>query len=153
VKAARVRATGVIVRFLSLLDVIILHLGVLMLALMHAQLRSDARRGGSPVGGMSELASVDFVYLYAGWKGPENGRCYLLSANREIGREVRTGTADDIQEVLTARRAQKERANQVVMLLFSDDGWYSAWDSKRLAGIEQTWRIKVIPVYNVRLSR
>ncbi|MCS6896440.1 MAG: hypothetical protein NZM29_00575, partial [Nitrospira sp.] len=104
-------------------------------------------------GGMAELADVDFVYLYAGWKGAENGKCYLLSANREIGREIRTDTADDIQEVLTVRRTQKERANYVVMLLFSDDGWYSAWDAKRLAGIEQTWKVKVIPIYNVRLSR
>lgn len=152
-KATRVRATGVIVRFLSLLDVIILHLGVLMMALMYAQLRSKAKPEGSPADGLSKLANVDFVYLYAGWKGPENGRCYLLGANSQIEREVGTDAADDIQNVLTARGAQKERSNQVVMLLFSDDGWYSAWDTKRLAGIEQTWKVRVIPVYNVRLSR
>jgi len=148
-----VKATGVIVRFLSLLDVALILLGVLMITLMQAQLRSDAKQDNSSTDGLAELADVDFVYLYAGWQGAENGRCYLLSANREIGREVRTDTADDIQEVLTARKTQKERANQVVMLLFSDDGWYSAWDAKRLAGIEQTWKVKVMPVYNVRLSR
>jgi hypothetical protein len=148
-----VKATGVIVRFLSLLDVALILLGVLMITLMQAQMRSDAKQGNSSADGMAELADVDFVYLYAGWKGGENGRCYLLSANREIGREVRTDTPDDIQEVLTARRTKKDRANQVVMLLFSDDGWYSAWDAKRLAGIEQTWKVKVMPVYNVRLSR
>jgi hypothetical protein len=153
VKATRLRATGVIVRFLSLLDVIILHLGVLMMALMHAQLRSEAKWRDSPPDVKSELAQVDFVYLYAGWKGPENGRCYLLGADRQIEREVGTDTADDIRNILTARRAQRERANQVVMLLFSDDCWDSAWDPKKLAGIEQTWKVKVIPVYNVRLSR
>lgn len=152
-KATRLRATGVIVRFLSLLDVIILHLGVLMLALMHAQLRTEAKRDNSPTDAMSQLAHIDVVYLYAGWKGVENGRCYLLGSNRQIEREVRTDTMDDIQEVLKAKRAQKERANPVVMLIFSDDGWYSAWDEKRLAGIEQTWKVKVMPVYNVRLSR
>lgn len=148
------KATGVIARFLSLLDIALILLGLLMITLMLAQLRSDAKQGNSSADGMAELANVDFVYLYAGWKGAENGRCYLLiSANGEIGREVRTDTADDIQEVLAARRTQKERANQVVMLLFSDDGWYSAWDPKRLAGIEQTWKVKVVPIYNVRLSR
>lgn len=147
------KATGVIVRFLSLLDVALILLGVLMITLMQAQLRSDAKQDTSSADGMAELADVDFVYLYAGWKGAENGRCYLLSANREIEREVRTDTADDIQEVLTTRRTQKERANQIVILLFSDDGWYSAWDAKRLAGIEQIWKVKVMPVYNVRLSR
>lgn len=147
------KATGVTGRFLSLLDVALILLGVLMITLMQAQLRSEAKQGRSSADGMAELADVDLVYLYAGWKGPENGRCYLLGANREVGREVRTDTADDIQEVLAARSAQKERANPVVLLLFSDDGWYSAWDAKRLAGIEQTWKVKVIPVYNVRLSR
>jgi hypothetical protein len=148
-----VKATGVIARFLSLLDITLILLGVLMITLMQAQLRSNAKQGHSTADGMAELADVDFVYLFAGWKGSENGRCYLLSANRELGREVRTDTADDLQEVLAARRAQKERRNQVVMLLFSDEGWYSVWDAKRLAGIEQTWKVKITPVYNVRLSR
>ena len=147
------KATGVIVRFMSLLDVALILLGVLMITLTQAQMRSVAKQGNSSADGMAELADVDFVYLYAGWKGEENGRCYLLSANCQIGREVRTDTPDDIQEVLTARRTQKNRANQVVMLLFSDDGWYSAWDAKKLAAIEQAWQVKVIPVYNVRFSR
>ena len=147
------RATGVIVRFLSLLDVALILLGVLMIALMQAQLRSDVKRGQSPAGGLVELADVDFVYLYAGWKGPENGRCYQLGPNREIGREVRTDTAEDLKGILASRSAIRGRKNQVVMLLFSDDGWYSAWDAKRLNGIEQAWEVKVVPVYNVRLSR
>jgi hypothetical protein len=136
-----------------LLDVALILLGVLMITLMQAQLRSYAKQGNFSADGMAELADIDFVYLYAGWKGEENGRVYEIRNNGEIAREVRTDTADDIQEVLTARRTQKERANQVVMLLFSDDGWYSAWDAKRLAGIEQTWKVKVMPVYNMRLSR
>jgi len=148
-----VRATGVIVRFLSLLDVALILLGVLMIALMQAQLRSDAKEGRSASDRMAEVADVDFIYVYAGWKGPENGRCYLVNANREIGREMRTDTAEDIQEVLGARKTQRERANQVVMLLFSDDGWYSSWDTRKLSGIEQSWKVKVIPIYNVRLSQ
>jgi hypothetical protein len=147
-----VKATGVIVRFLSVLDVALILLGVRMITLMQAQLRSDAKQGRYPADGVAELADVDFVYLYAGWKGPENGRCYRLNADREVGAEVRADTADDIEEILE-QRAQRERPNQVVMLLFSDDGWYSAWDAQKLAAVEQTWRVKVIPVYNVRLSR
>lgn len=147
------KATGVIVRFLSLLDVALILLGVLMIILLQSQFRSDTNKGSSSADGMAELADVDFVYLYAGWKGGENGRCYLLNANREIGREVRTDTPNDIQELLTARRTQTGRSNQVVILVFCDDGWYSAWDAKRLAAIEQTWKVKVVPVYNIRLSR
>jgi hypothetical protein len=144
-----VRATGVIVRFLSLLDVALILLGVLMITLMQAQIRSDAKQGHSSADAMAELAGVDLHYLYAGWKGMQNGRCYRLVANGEVGQEVRIDTADDIQEVLASRI--KERPNHIVMLLFSDDGWYSAWDAMTLARIEQTWKVKVIPVYNVQL--
>ena len=147
------KATGVIVRFLSLLDVALILLGVLMIALMHAQLRSSTKHGSPSPDGMAEIAGVDFVYLYAGWKGPENGRCYLITANRKIGREVNMVTGDDIREIFASRRAHTEASNQLVMLVFSDDGWYSAWDAKTLAAIEQVWKTKVVPVYNVRLPR
>lgn len=147
------KATGVIVRFLSLLDVALILLGVLMIALTQAQLRSDPNQGKASADTMAALADVDFVYLYAGWKGNENGKCYLLGPNGEIGREVRTETADDIQDILKSRRTHKDQANHVVMLLFSEDGWYSAWDAKKLAGIEQTWKVKLIPIYNARLPQ
>lgn len=147
------KATGVLVRFLSLLDVALILLGVLMITLMQTQLRRDSKPEKPSADGMANLANVDFIYLYAGWKGAENGRCYLLKADREIGQEIRTDTPDDIQEVLRARRTAMERSNQVVMLLFSDEAWDSAWDAKRLAGIEEAWKVKVLPVYNVRLSR
>lgn len=148
-----VRASGVIVRFLSLLDVALILLGVLMIALMQAQLRSDVKPPTTPADPMSALADLDFIYLYAGWRGPENGRCYLLTADGGLGQEVRTDTADDIQAILAASRAKTERSNQFVILLFSDDGWYSAWDASRLATIERTWKVNVIPAYNVRLPR
>lgn len=143
------KATGVIGRFLSLLDVALILLGVLMIILMQAQLSSGVKQGTNQADGVSALADIDFIYVYAGWNGTENGRCYLLGADRKIGQELRTDSADDIQAVLSARKA----SNQVVMLLFADEGWFSAWDGRRVAEIEQAWKIKVIPVYNVRLSR
>jgi hypothetical protein len=147
------RASGVIVRFLSLLDVFLVLFGVLLIALLHAQLQSATNEAKTPTEALGEVADVDFIYLLAGWKGPESGKCYLLGPNREVLREVRTDTAADIREILASRAAGRERKNQLVMLLFSDDGWYSAWDPKKLEGIEQTWKVKVVPVYNVRLIR
>jgi hypothetical protein len=147
------RATGVIVRFLSLLDVFLVLFGVLMIAVLHAQLQGAAKETKTPTDALGEVADVDFIYLFAGWRRQESGRCYLLGPNQEVLREVRTDTADDIREILAARAADRERKNQLVMLLFGDDGWYAGWDSKKLEGIEQAWRIKVVPVYNVRLTR
>lgn len=135
------RATSVFVRFLSLLDVALVLLGVLMIALTLAQLRSDAGDGGSGKKGLAELANVRFVYLYAGWKGPQKGRCYLLKEDQTIGEEVSTDTAIDI----------KGLEPTAVLLLFDENGWYSDWPASRLASIEQTWNVKVIPVYNVPL--
>jgi hypothetical protein len=148
-----VKATNVIARFLSLLDVALILLGVLMIILIQSQIRGEAQQGHAAADGLAKLAGIDFVYLYAGWKGYENGRCYLLTADGTIGREVRTDTAADIQQVLSTRSGHNERPHQIVMLLFSDDGWYSAWDPDRLAKIEKTWKLRLTPVYNVRLPR
>jgi hypothetical protein len=147
------RATGVIVRFLSLLDVFLVLFGVMLIALLHAQVQSATQESKSTTNPLAEALDLDFIYLFAGWKGAESGRCYLVGSNREIGREVRTDTAEDIREILTSRAVDKERKNQLVLLLFSDDGWYSAWDAQKLQGIEETWKLKVVPVYNVRLVR
>jgi len=147
------RATGVLVRFLSLLDVALILLGVLMIALMHAQVRSAGKSGQSADGGLAEVADVNFVYLYAGWRGTENGKCFVLGPNREVGREIGTTSADDVRQLLASRPGESEPKNSVVMLLFSDDGWYSAWDAAKLVALETAWNVKVVPVYNVRLHR
>lgn len=144
------KATNIFVRFLSLLDVALVLLGVLMIALTQAQLSSDV---GTPPNGLPELPKVEFIYLYAGWEGPQKGRCFLLNENLEIGREIRTDTADDIEELLNTKSRPENRITPVVMLLFDENGWYSDWDAKRLAQIEQTWKTQVISIYNVQLSK
>lgn len=150
------KATSIIARFISLVDVVLILLGVLLLVLLHAQVRSQVQRSKSEDkrDEIQKVAGLDFLYFYVGWKGPEKDRCYFLdTSNLKLGREVRTDTADDLQLILKARNPKGERTNPVVLLLFSDEGWYSTWDSKRIAALEQTWKIKVVPVYNVRLPQ
>jgi len=150
------KVTSVIARFISLVDVVLILLGVLLLVLLHAQVRSQVQRSKSEDkrDEIQKVAGLDFLYFYVGWKGPEKDRCYFLDTSHlKLGREVRTDTADDLQLILKARNPKGERTNPVVLLLFSDEGWYSTWDSKRLAALEQTWKIKVVPVYNVRLPQ
>lgn len=148
------RATGVIARFLSLLDVVLILLGLLMIILMYAQVRSEVMKKNPREEKSQSIADcIDFVFLEAGWKGAEIGRCYLLGSNGERVREVATNTDADIRSVLLQRQMRTGRDNQLVLLLFSDEGWFSAWDPKRLEEIEKTWRLKITPVYNVPLSR
>jgi hypothetical protein len=143
------RATSVFVRFLSLLDVSLVLLGVLMLALTQAQLRSNAGADGPRAESLPELAGIELICLYAGWEGPQKGRCFLLNAKGEVGREVRTDTSADIEEVLGMNTRSKERPSQVVLLFFAANGWYSDWPETRLSSIEKAWKIRVMPVYNV----
>lgn len=147
------RATGVLVRFLSLLDVALILLGVLMLALMYTQVRTPTEQGQSSASGPAELAEVDFVYLYAGWKGEESGKCYLLGPNGEVGQEVRTDSPSDIRRILDSRPTDNSKTTPVVMLLFGEDGWYAAWDADRMNALEEAWNLSVVPVYNVKLPR
>jgi hypothetical protein len=149
------RVTSIIARFISLVDVVLILLGVLLLVLLHAQVRTQVQRPKEDKRDeIQKVAGLDFLYFYVGWKGPEKDRCYFLdTSNLKLGREVRTDTADDIQLILKARNPKGERTNPVALLLFSDEGWYSTWDSKRIAALEQTWKIKVVPVYNVRLPQ
>lgn len=144
------RSTGVITRFLSMLDVTLILLGFLMIVLMHTQLRRKAEPDLPTT--LSSIADVDFLPLYAGWQGEQNGRCYLLNKAWKIDREVRTTTAEDFQQILQDRKATDESGNLVVMLLFSEDGWYSAWPEEKLRQMEATWGVRIVPVYNVRIA-
>ena len=147
------RATGVIVRFLSLLDVTLILLGVLMVALMHSQ----PRRPSTPENGPREIDKLGgfnlptaFLYLYAGWRGDQDGRCFELDpATGKMGPGVRTDTDDDIGRISPGGAG----LTRVVMLLFDEQGWYSGWDAKKLDEIEQAWKLKVVPVYNVGLPK
>lgn len=143
------RATGVIVRFLSLLDVAFILLGVLMVILLHAEVRRTVGQSDGQTG-LAALADVSFIYLYAGWRGEQDGRCYLLaSPDGEIEGEVRTDTDEDIQAIVKTRRQK----NHVILLLFDSDGWFPSWTKEKLASLEETWKLKVVPVYNVRLPQ
>jgi len=145
-------ATQVIARFVSLLDVMMILLGSLMIMLLYADLRRtrDRVRAEDTANGpetLAQMADLGFIYLYAGWEGEQNGRCYLLLPDGKIGREVSTSRPDDLQQIISARRQK----NQVVLLLFSANGWYSEWDNERLDQLEKIWRVPVVPVYNARV--
>lgn len=140
------KAAGVAVRFLSLMDVTLILLGVFMLILMHTDLRRRAVQSENPMG-LAEIADVGFIYLYAGCHGEQRRRTYLLKPNGEIGREVRTDVADDIKEIALTR----EQRNEVVPLLI--DGWDADWTDEKLAELERIWELPVIRVLGVQLPQ
>ena len=148
------RATGVLVRFLSLLDVALILLGVLMIALMHAQIDAPAKRDPRPAGEIAAVADVNFVYLFAGWREHvDKGKFFLIGHNFEIGREISAETADDIRAILESQPGSQGRRNQVVMLLCDDDGWYNYLDAAKLRELEAVWDVNVVPISNVKLPQ
>lgn len=152
------RATGVIARFLSLLDVTLILLGVLMITIANAQLRADRQGKGKDAGkdaapSLQESIPADMIYVYAGTAGEERGRCYLLGPNRERLGEIRTDRPNDLEAALNKNPTAPPKANRVVMLLISDKGFDSMWDAARLSEIEKQWKAKVVPIYNFRLSQ
>jgi len=141
------RATGAIVRFLSLLDVALILLGMFLLMLAQAQIRSKPSKPSATVSGPGGVA-IDFLYLYAGTHGEERGRCFVLEADGKVGRELRTDVADEFKSVLRGR-GMADSPNRVVMLVVSDRGFDSMWGPERLAAMEKLWGVKVVPIYNV----
>lgn len=140
------RATGVIARFLTLLDVALILLGIFLLAIAQAQLRVPERK-------LSGAIASRFVYLYAGTQGDENGKCYQLSPEGRVMGEVRTDVPDDVQQLLKQANPGQESGNRVVLLVISPLGFDTRWPPSRLAEMEKVWGVKVVPLYDLNLAK
>lgn len=140
------RATGVIVRFIPLLDVAFILLGMIIVLMAQAQMRSSKPKETSPQAGKSlaETAGLDLIYLYAGTSGSELGRCYELGPQQELVREVRTEVADDLNRLLALR---PKRGNPLVILLISDQGFDAVWSDKKLASMKKLWNVEIARIY------
>jgi hypothetical protein len=147
------RVTGVIVRFLSMLDVVIVMLGILLLAMVQSQLRMPTKKVSAGSGIVQNAIEGRFLYLYAGTEGDERGKVYQLAPDGKRLREVRTDSNEDIQQILKQPAGGDERTNRLVMLLVSDRGFDSMWSPKKLADMEKAWGLKIVPLYNINLDR
>ena len=143
---------NVIVRFMSLLDVALILLGVLMLALMQTAVPAPSKASERKVSSEPVLDQINFIYLFAGWKGEQNGRCFELNRNMDIGDEVSMRSDSHILK-LGERKRSGPSSPSIAMLVFEEDGWFPAWSSETIANAEKAWGIKVIPIYDVSISK
>jgi hypothetical protein len=143
------RASGIIVRFIPLLDVAFILLGMMMVLMAQAQMKSKKPKDAAPQAAKSlaEQTGVDAIYLYAGTAGPELGRCYELGPQQELLREVRTEVPDDMQRLLALRG---KRGTPLVILLISDQGFDAFWSDKKLANMKKTWNLEIARIYPYR---
>ena len=168
--------SNVVVRFMSLLDVALILVGVLMLMLIQSSPRSLAGREDAvswAAGGAAESAEtsrqviadqIRLVYVYAGWRGDRDGRCFELTPTMKIGREISVGSDRDIRRLIArtdsrgnsrggGRREGRgdDSTTAVVVLLFERDGWFPSWTAEKIQSLRQVWGVDVVPLYNARL--
>jgi len=141
-----VRASGVIVRFIPLLDVAFILLGMIVVLVAQAQIRSKkpaAPKTALPIP-LAEQANLDFIYFYAGTAGEELGRVYELGPNLELLREVRTDVGDDMNRLLALRG---KKGTPLVVLLISDRGFDAVWDEHKLQAMKKAWGVEIARIY------
>lgn len=144
------RVTGVIVRFLSLLDVTICLLGVLMLGLAATQFRMGNRPVMVTNVAMEELPT-QFVLLYGGTFDEREGRVFTLEFDRrtktwKLGPEVQSAMEiDKIADQLSVPKRDVQ-----VMLLLSNRGFDRAWTREKIEELRKKWGFPIVVVPNVR---
>ncbi|MBL8821620.1 MAG: hypothetical protein JNJ77_03460 [Planctomycetia bacterium] len=143
------RATGVIVRFIPLLDVAFIMLGIMIVLMAQAQVRrtEKSQQPTAPTPALADQAGLDMVYLYAGTAGSEMGRCYELGPQQELLREVRTDVPDDMNRLLALRG---KKGTPLVILLISDQGFDAVWSEKKLASMKKNWNLEIARIYPFR---
>jgi hypothetical protein len=137
------KATGIISRFVSLLDIALILLGLLMIVLTQAQMPTVHR---SSTDAAQAAVDVDFVYFIVG-RNERKGRVYLFGPDGRSGAEVRTDTSGDIDRL----RSASKKTNQVFILLYSEEGWYPEWDDERKQALDRAWNTRVVHINNIAL--
>lgn len=128
------KATGVVARFVPLLDVTLILLGLLMIVLTQAKM--------SPGGATSPIEpQLDIVYLYAGWDGPRKGRVYRLGFDGSIGPEVRSENPAAINKLKGS-----DGRRPAFVLVIDADGWTSDWTAEKIRNLAQVWGVKLVTI-------
>lgn len=143
------RVTGVISRFLPLLDVALLLLGLLMLVMMQASLTDQESVNHDKEQTIESKAGLDFIFLYAGWKNSQAGKCFLMEKDMRIGKEIRIDSKIDIDELALDSKRRNKTKNLIIFLSFSKSGWFDLWPQERINEIEKVWGMRINKLYNV----
>lgn len=143
------RATGVIVRFLSLIDVALCLLGVLMFF----HVFQAHRIGSAPVKAvLVELEaglSIGFIPLYAGTSGDLEGQVFALELDNGQWKRGRRVVRRDDLEAIAKKLPEKLQSEARVLLLMSSSGFDRVWSDEKLRELEEKWGRRIVPVRHV----
>ncbi len=153
---------SVICRFVPLLDVILMMLGVLVFVMAIAQVKQQAKERFAETTAQLEASDSDpeMVYqrvlanqlirgltlVYAETApGPNFDKCFLLDANGKPRKEIPLATTShpsDVPEITPGK---------TIVLLISGAGFDSRWTRRRIDTIEKTFEVHIVPLYNIDL--
>ncbi|MBQ1455641.1 MAG: hypothetical protein IIZ25_07340 [Thermoguttaceae bacterium] len=162
------RISGVLARFLPLLDIAILLLGLFVVLSAIARQTERARSGSPDRAGGRELSSAEDIpenpfitgaarrfvesqlapiWIYACCDGEFRNRCRLMEDDFVPGRVIDIDSDRDIQELIEARKPRRT----VIFVMIEEGGFDRFWDERR-GDIEAVWNAPVVWIRNVRLS-
>lgn len=151
-------ATNILARFLSLMDIALLLLGIFIVLLSIARYTKAAAEKETVVPSVQNMQVVlnkaanenmSLIFLYAGSTGKRKGHCYTLEDGFIPGREIDTATDSDLRQLIKERNA----INPIIFLVSEKGAWDIDWPEKRIRAIEKTWQEKVIRVVNVPFEK
>ena len=161
------RISGVLARFLPLLDIAILLLGLFVVLSAIAR-ETERARPGSPeradgdLAGAQDIPANPFltgaarrfveselapIWIYACCDGEFRNRCRLMEDDFVPGRVIDIDTDRDIQELIEVRKPRRA----VIFVMIEEGGFDRFWDERR-EDIESVWNAPVVWIRNVRLS-
>lgn len=147
----------VMARFLPLMDLSILLLGMFLVVLSIAKFNEyksmspilkadivDSKQQPDDLKAAilkQTLNTMEFLPVYGCCKsgdGRLEGHCYLLDANLYPGKEIRMNTDEDIQELIRTSGFSEENM-PIICLVTGKGAWDASWDSETIQRLENTW--------------
>ena len=148
----------VMARFLPLMDLSILLLGMFLIVLSIAKFNEFKSLSPVLTAEVTEesvtppdlkkailketLNTMEFLPIY-GCCNSANGRvaghCYLLDPNLMPGKEIRMDAADDLQKIIKDSGFNEENL-PIICLVTGKGAWDAHWDANTIQNLESTWR-------------
>ncbi len=130
----------IIARFLPLLDVTVVLLGLMMVLMAYAQFEEESARSGEQAAS-SEFAEaqakpgVRIIYLY----GNPDGSCHEFDpAIKEKKNRIATDSDKDIRSILDE---QASDATWLLLFTLANDKHEGKWSQQKISTLKKTWKL------------
>ncbi len=146
------RITNILARFLSLMDIALLLLGLFIVLLVSARYSENGDRSQKNMSGEKGTAIREFIknnlgpiYLYACCEGEHKNHCQLMDEEFVPGREIDIESDRDIKQLIE----EQKPLNPIIFLITQPGDFDYFWDEKQ-KDIEDKWNHSIIRIRNAK---